>query len=113
MILNISCDAARVPENLKALYAYINDPKNKLGDTLIEKIDDMVDKYNGSEWKRMQMTLEEHIRHEKYLAREDGRKEGLRDGGKNSRNKGKIEVAVNLKQRACLLLKYPRQRAWI
>ncbi len=89
IILNTSCDAARVPENLKALYAYINDPKSKMGDALIEKIDDMVDKYNGSEWRRMQMTLEEHIRHEKYVAREDG----LRTG----RDEGKREVAANLK----------------
>lgn len=45
---------------MKALYAYINDPKNKMGDALIEKIDDMVDKYNGSEWRRMQMMLKEN-----------------------------------------------------
>lgn len=89
IILNTSCDAARVPENLKALYAYLNDPKNKMGDALIEKIDDMVDKYNGSEWRRMQMTLEEHIRHEKYVAREDG----LRTG----HDEGKREAAANLK----------------
>ena len=60
MILYTRCDAAKISENLKVLYAYINDPKNKMGDALIEKIDDIVDKYNGSEWKRMQMMLEEN-----------------------------------------------------
>ena len=93
LILNTSCDAAKVPDNLKALYAYVNDPNHKTGDDLISRIDDLVDKYNGSEWRRMQMTYEEHIKHEKYLAREEGIKEGEMIG----REDMQIEIAAKLK----------------
>lgn len=79
LILNTSCDAAKVPENLKALYAYVNDPKNTSQDALIKKIDDRVAQYNGSEWRWMQVTFEEHVKHMAYLAKEEGRSEGRAD----------------------------------
>lgn len=39
MILYTRCDAVRAPENLKALYTYVNDPDNKTGGDLIERIE--------------------------------------------------------------------------
>ena len=74
LILNTSCDPAKVSENLRALYAYINDPANTSDDALMQKIDGQVEKYNGSEWRWMQVTFEEHVKHMTYLAREEGEK---------------------------------------
>ena len=73
LILNTSCDPAKVPENLRALYAYINDPVNTSDDILIQKIDDQVSKYNGSDWRWVQVTFEEHVKHMAYLAKEEGK----------------------------------------
>ena len=76
LILNTSCDPAKVPDNLKALYAYVNDPASTSGDALMEKIDGQVKKYNGSRWRWMQVTLKEHVKHIAYMARDEGRSEG-------------------------------------
>lgn len=97
LILNTSCDAAKVPENLRALYAYVNDPNNKIEDSLINRIDSLVEKYNGSEWRRMQVTFEEHMKHEKYMAMEEGRRQGMKDGEKHGDANARKEVAANLK----------------
>ena len=79
LILNTSCDPAKVPENLKALYAYVNDPANTSDDALMQKIDGQVEKYNGSEWRWMQVTFEEHVKHIAYLAKEEGEKNMQRE----------------------------------
>ena len=92
LILNTSCDPAKVPENLKALYAYVNDPANTSDDALMQKIDGQVEKYNGSEWRWMQVTFEEHVKHIAYLAKEEGREEGE----KNMKNMQR-EIAAKLK----------------
>lgn len=97
LILNTSCDAAKVPENLKALYAYINDPENTSKDTLMEKIDDQVARYNGSDWRWMQVTFEEHVKHMAYLAREEGKAEGLEEGTEHGRQQEKESIAAKLK----------------
>ena len=97
LILNTSCDAAKVPENLKALYAYINDPENTSEDTLMEKIDDQVARYNGSDWRWMQVTFEEHVKHMAYLAREEGKAEGLEEGTEHGRQQEKESIAAKLK----------------
>ncbi len=105
LILNTSCDPAQVPENLKALYAYVNNPENTSGDTLMEKIDGQVKKYNGSNWRWMQVTFEEHVKHMEYLAREKGREEGLSQGLSQGLKEGldkgdakaRKEVAAKLK----------------
>ncbi len=100
MILNTSCDAAKVPENLKALYAYINDPKNASDDALISKIDDRVRQYSGSNWRWMQVTFEEHVKHMAYLAREEGIEEGREEAMKESAQKlkdEKLSIAAKLK----------------
>ena len=92
MILNTSCDADKVPENLKALYAYINDPKNTSGDALIAKIDDRVRQYSGSNWRWMQVTFEEHVKHMAYRAREEGIAKGREEAMKE--NEQKLEEAM-------------------
>ncbi len=87
MILTTRCDAAKVPENLKALYAYINDPKNASDDALIAKIDNRVRQYSGSNWRWMQVTFEEHVKHMAYLAREEGIEEGREEAMKEIEQK--------------------------
>ena len=42
----------------------------------MQKIDGQVEKYNGSEWRWMQVTFEEHVKHIAYLSKEEGREEG-------------------------------------
>ncbi len=67
----------------------------------MEKIDGQVKKYNGSNWRWMQVTFEEHVKHMEYLAREKGREEGLSQGLKEGLDKGdakaRKEVAYKLK----------------
>ena len=64
-------------------------------DDLIQKIDDKVEKYNGSEWRWMHVTFEEHVKHMEYLAREEGRLEGEKigrlEGEKAGREVGRLE----------------------
>ena len=88
LILNTSCAPEKVPAHLKALYAYVNDPEKKVEDDLIQKIDDKVEKYNGSEWRWMHVTFEEHVKHMEYLAREEGRLEGEKAGREAGRLEG-------------------------
>ena len=95
LILNTSCAPEKVPAHLKALYAYVSDPDKKVEDDLIQKIDDKVEKYNGSEWRWMHVTFEEHVKHMEYLAREEGRLEGEKigrlEGEKVGREVGRLE----------------------
>ena len=93
LILNTSCAPEKVPAHLKALYAYVNDPEKKVEDDLIQKIDDKVEKYNGSEWRWMHVTFEEHVKHMEYLAREEGREAGEQQGDTKARR----EIAAKLK----------------
>ncbi len=97
LILNASCNPAKVPEHLKALYAYINDPANTSDDTLMQKIDDKVEQYNGSEWRWVQVTFEEHVKHMEYLAREEGREEGRAAGRTEGVLDASRKIAANLK----------------
>ena len=55
----------------------------------MQKIDDKVEQYNGSEWRWVQVTFEEHVKHMEYLAREEGRTEGVLDASR--------KIAANLK----------------
>lgn len=97
LILNTSCDPDKVPESLKALYAYVNDPANVSDDALIEKIDSQVKKYNGSGWRWMQVTLEEHVKHMTYLARNEGHEEGKLEGLTEGDSSASRRIAAKLK----------------
>ena len=72
LILNTKCAPELVPEPLKELYAYINDPQNKFSDPLIEKIDARVKKFNSAEWRRRQMTFGEMLDRSKQKGIEQG-----------------------------------------
>ena len=86
IVLNAACSPDKVPEKLRAFYAYINDP-TKVGSKLIEGIDERVQKYNTPEWRERLVTLE-------YMIAE-AKEEGLEQG----RTAEKIEMAKALKDR--------------
>lgn len=50
IVFNSRCSPEKVPEGLKELYAYLNDP-NIVGESeLVKNIDKRVRKFNGSKW---------------------------------------------------------------
>ena len=61
MVLNTACSPDKVPEGLRALYEYINDPAKCEGSALVKAIDARVQKFNSPEWRRRQMTFEEML----------------------------------------------------
>jgi len=64
IILNTSCNSKLVPERLKSLFAYINDPA-RIEEPFIQSIDNRVQEFNTTKWRRKQMTLEHIIDNEK------------------------------------------------
>ena len=60
MILNTKCDPKLVPESLKPLFAYINDP-SEIRDEFIRKLDNRVQQYNSKDWRGIQVTLEQML----------------------------------------------------
>ena len=55
IILNTSCSPHKVPDSLKPLFEYINDPSKGVGDALVDHIDERVKKFNTHEWRRKHM----------------------------------------------------------
>ena len=86
ILLNTKCSPDKVPEKLRAFYAYINDP-TKVGSKLIEGINERVKEYNTEEWRAKFVTLE-------YMIAE-AKEEGLEQG----RTAEKIEMAKALKDK--------------
>ena len=79
ILLNTKCSPDKVPEKLRSFYEYINDP-TKVGNKLIEGIDERVKKYNTKEWRERLVTLEYMIAEAKEEGIEQGRTEGLAEG---------------------------------
>ena len=77
IVLNTKCDSSKVPEKLRSLFAYINDPE-RVDDEFIQAIEERVQKFNSREWRNKQMTLA----HLMENAEERGRKEGFDAGRK-------------------------------
>lgn len=75
IILNTKCDPTLVPEQLKPLYAYINDP-DRIEDEFIQQLDERVQQYNSTEWRRVQVTLEHMLMDKEKRDIEKGRAEG-------------------------------------
>ena len=94
IILNTKCDPELVPDQLKSLYAYINDP-NRIEDPFIQQIEDRVQQYNSKKWRGIQVTLEDMLRSRIAQACEDasarGRAEGLEVGRAEGLEAGRAE----------------------
>ena len=80
IILNTACSPHKVPESLKPLFEYINDPSKGVGDALVNHIDERVKKFNTHEWRRKHMTLQELMDRNYKEGLEQGRSEGLEQG---------------------------------
>ena len=82
IILNTACSPEKVPQHLKALFEYINDPAkgSESDDALVEDIDRQVSKFNTDEWRRRHMTLQELMDRNYEQGLEFGRSEGLEQG---------------------------------
>ena len=90
IILNTACSPEKVPQHLKALFEYINDPAkgSESDDALVEDIDRQVSKFNTDEWRRRHMTLQELMDRNYEQGLELGRSEGLEQGLEQGRAEG-------------------------
>ena len=106
IILNTACSPEKVPQNLKALFEYINDPAkgSESDDALVEDIDRQVSKFNTDEWRRRHMTLQELMDRNYEQGLEFGRSEGLEQGRaegeaaglERGRNEGRAAAIMDL-----------------
>ena len=71
LVLNTACPLEKVPDKLRPLYAYINDPAS-CDDAFIRELDSCVRKYNGPEWRTKHMTLDYIKDREKEIGKEIG-----------------------------------------
>ncbi|MGN0720376.1 MAG: Rpn family recombination-promoting nuclease/putative transposase [Anaerovoracaceae bacterium] len=88
ILLNSKCSPEKVPEELSALFAYINDPTQGFGDDLVDNIERQVRKYNSEEWRRRHMTLQELM--------DRNYEQGLEQGLERGRAEGELEAARKL-----------------
>ena len=100
-MLNAACSPDKVPEKLKPLYAYLNDPRQSQVSPLTRMIDARVKKFNTDEWRRKYMTFEYMLKERERIGIEQGRSEGLAEGEAIGLEKGAAqkqrEIAKNLK----------------
>ena len=94
IILNTACSPEKVPEPLKALFEYINDPTKGSGDALVDDIDRQVSRFNTDEWRRRHMTLQELMDRNYEQGLEQGRAEGEALG----RDAAILELARTMKE---------------
>ena len=95
IVLNTACTPKKVPKELSALYAYINDPSKSESSTLVKAIDERVKKFNGRDWRWRQVTLE-------YMMMEEYRK-GLAEGKDIGFVEGEAKMAERLNKLNLLL----------
>ena len=93
IVLNAACSPDKVPEKLKPLYAYLNDPRQSQVSPLTRMIDARVKKFNTDEWRRKYMTFEYMLKERERIGIEQGRSEGRAEGAAQE----KREIAKNLK----------------
>lgn len=79
IILNTGCSPEKVPERLKAFYAYINNPERQESE-LVKKIDDRVKKFNSAEWRHRRMTFGYYLDRKLEEGREIGFRQGIEQG---------------------------------
>ena len=98
IVLNAACSPDKVPEKLKPLYAYLNDPRQSQVSPLTRMIDARVKKFNTDEWRRKYMTFEYMLKERERIGIEQGRAEGHAAGLSEGRSEGLVEGAAQ-KQR--------------
>ena len=88
IVLNAACSPDKVPEKLKPLYAYLNDPRQSQVSPLTRMIDARVKKFNTDEWRRKYMTFEYMLKERERIGIEQGRAEGHAAGLSEGRSEG-------------------------
>ena len=94
-MLNTSCSPEKVPEELKAFYAYVNDPSKCEGSQLVRDIDERVRKYNEQDWRVKRMRFDE-LRREQY-------EQGLAEGKEIGKEIGAADMQGRLNKLILLL----------
>ena len=97
IVLNAACSPDKVPEKLKPLYAYLNDPRQSQVSPLTRMIDARVKKFNTDEWRRKYMTFEYMLKERERRGLEQGRSEGLAEGRSEGAAQKQREIAKNMK----------------
>ena len=97
IVLNTACTPAKVPEALKPLYAYLNDPKASQASSLTRRIDARVRKFNTDDWRRKYMTFEYMLNERERKGLELGREQGLKQGRAEGEAQKQREIAKNFK----------------
>ncbi len=95
IVLNAACSPEKVPEKLKPLYGYLNDPRQSQVSPLTRRIDARVKKFNTDEWRRKYMTFEYMLKERERKGLEQGRNEGLAEGAAQE----KREIAKAMKKK--------------
>ena len=93
IVLNSKCSPEKVPDGLKELYAYINNPSNVGKSELVKNIDARVRKFNNTRWRTKQMTFEYYLKEEKKKGEASGRAEREIEMAKALKDKG---VAIDI-----------------
>ena len=96
IVLNAACSPDKVPEKLKPLYAYLNDPRQSQVSSLTRMIDARVKKFNTDEWRRKYMTFEYMLKERERIGIEQGRAEGEAIGLKKGAAQEKREIAKSM-----------------
>ena len=105
IILNTACSPHKVPESLKPLFEYINDPSKGVGDALVDHIDERVKKFNTHEWRRKHMTLQELMDRNYKEGLEQGRSEGLEQGRSEGLEQGLEQGRSDMKLSLARIMK--------
>ena len=98
IVLNAACSPDKVPEKLKPLYAYLNDPRQSQVSPLTRMIDARVKKFNTDEWRRKYMTFEYMLKERERIGIEQGRAEGEAIGLEKGAAQKQREIAKAMLQ---------------
>ena len=98
IILNTACSPEKVPQPLKALFEYINDPTKGSGDALVDDIDRQVSRFNTDEWRRRHMTLQELMDRNYEQGLEKGLEKGRAEGESFGKEQMRFEMARSMKE---------------
>ena len=105
IVLNAACSPDKVPEKLKPLYAYLNDPRQSQVSPLTRMIDARVKKFNTDEWRRKYMTFEYMLKERERKGIEQGRAEGHAAGLSEGRSEGLVEGAAQKQREIAKVMK--------
>ena len=100
IVLNAACSPDKVPEKLKPLYAYLNDPRQSQVSPLTRMIDARVKKFNTDEWRRKYMTFEYMLKERERIGIEQGRAEGEAIGLEKGAAQEKRAIAKVMKEKS-------------